>query len=254
AKKMIKFDDTGSMITCTRDSQSVDIPSPLKILYQGSTLVIHLGKWPKEEPGQLSGKLTPGAATYTLVLKGDGIEKMQTLASKTIPGGFGVWVRNRTGKVSSEGTLEIPVPPGPGNIEDPSDQVKEAFRIAFDKTREKQKELQEEKGNKKLGQSSDKDIPKKAWKEAGRKHLESVDEAHKWLKKKYLSEHGEELPSVDQITGDGMDQNSKNLRDILKDPKGNKVPPKIDTFTLEIKTKPGGSSVFKKIFNVKLEK
>lgn len=249
AKKMIEFDDTGSTITCTRDSQSVDIPSPLKILYQGSTLVIHLGEWPKEKPEQLSGKLTPdeGAAKDTLVIKGAGIKDMQTLASKTIPGKFGVWWKDK--KVSSEGTLEIEFRSGPGNVESPSGTVKAAFKLAIEKTRAKQKELQEERGNKKVGQLSDKEIHEKAWK-AGREHLKSVDEAHKWLKKSY----GERWLSVTRITGSGKDQNSEKLAEILNDPKGNKVPLKIDTVTLEIKTKTGKNSVFSKDFRVELEK
>jgi len=272
ANKMIKFDDTGSEITCDRDSQSVDIPSPLKILYQGSKLVIHLGKWPEEKPRQeleqLSGKLPRNppekgrAATYTLVLKGDGIKKMQTRISKTIPGEFGVWLVTKEGDFasedtlkSSEDTLKFKLPAGSGDSP-LSKQAETSLRNALKITeKHAQKELEKKDGGNKLQQRDESEtqkIHRDAWTAYGKKFLQKNEEAKKWLEKN----HGRGWSSVSQITGD-KDQNSEKLAEILRDPKGNEVRPKIDTekpVTLEIKTKTGKNSVFRKDFRVELEK
>ncbi len=259
AGKMIAFD--GIKITCTRESKLIDISSPLTICYQESELVIYLGKWPDDKIKEtgLSGKFTrippkgKGAATYTLVLKGAGIKDIWTLKSKTISGEGLVLVladKYRGVFSSDNDTLEIKgIPPGSGNLEPPSEAVKKAFQEAISKTNAKKTDLENENKKKNLGKLSDNEIHKKAW-EDGWNHLKSVLEAHEWLKKKYKSEHPNELPMISQISGE-MDQNSKNVLAILENPKGKSVEPSNRNILIKIMV--GKHIAYKKTFTIELE-
>ena len=251
-----------------REKASINISSPLKIVFKGSELKIHFNKWPKShiKNNTLTGKLIripspdKAPATYRIHIEGDALGEMEDLRSNTIPASSLNWIfeigNNNIKDMIPRGdkTFEINnLLPGGVEVEPPGDFAS-VFKEAITKTRQDKKELKVEyESLNDLQKNRWGDIDEMAWEKNGLKHLESKPDAYEWLEKRFKSEHGMKLTKISRIGGKDMTYNDSQALKIMENPTERKNKPKFAE-KISVQLKAGSDLALEKDFSLNIEK